>query len=523
MKAIFFILLFPSLLIAQQNRLEEVLARAPIYVPKYEVRGSSMARFYLQTGFNENKLVQSKSFKEVKDGVIVRIDLVYSAWRDSKDFDQVGLNRSRLKTLNKLIPGVLKQDLIEWRLYEQQEAFSHEEAEKLFHGFVIWYQPPPSEELRKSEIAYLRDLGKDLPRRAPGGKPKRCKDEMRFIRCVNANINSESAYDKNINGKATIVFYVGDSCLVDSAFVIGEIKNKAMREDMLNAIMSTRKRGFRFHQGIFAAEVHFGMLDKKFKVVVNADIWQVGLIDRTITRRYKMTKNMRGCICNDMPPDSGYVDSELIVKPDSTIYHIMDRHNDWDSMLVVEDMTGSMMPYLEQVLIWNKLNEKAGKTKFIVFFNDGDMLPNFAKITGRVDGIYMSNKTDWENLLLLADSTMRGGNGGDLPENNVEALLKGIEACPECGEIVMIADNYATPRDMSLARKIQRPVKIILCGTRGGINPAYLDLARICKGSVHTIEKDIEGLGHLSEGEIIEIGDEKFKIVNDQFVRMRGM
>lgn len=113
---------------------------------------------------------------------------------------------------------------------------------------------------------------------------------------------------------------------------------------------------------------------------------------------------------------------------------------------------------------------------------------------------------------------MSSSNGGDTPENNIEAVLKGIENCPDCEEIIMIGDNFATPRDLSLLSDVGKPIRLILCGTSVGINTVYLDMVRKNKGSLHTIEEDIVNLMDLNEGSEITIGGKLYKIEKRQFV-----
>ncbi len=123
-------------------------------------------------------------------------------------------------------------------------------------------------------------------------------------------------------------------------------------------------------------------------------------------------------------------------------------------------------------------------------------------------------------MITGAYSCMINGDGGDIEENDVEALNYGISTCPDCQDIVLIADNWANMRDFSLVRKIKKPVKIILCGTYNGVNIEYLDLARATGGSVHTIEEDIENLKSLNEGAEITVAGIKYKIEKGRFVQV---
>ena len=44
------------------------------------------------------------------------------------------------------------------------------------------------------------------------------------------------------------------------------------------------------------------------------------------------------------------------------------------------------------------------------------------------------------------------GYGGDCPENNMEALIKGVKQATPYKELVMIADNYAPVKDIELLK-----------------------------------------------------------------------
>ena len=97
---------------------------------------------------------------------------------------------------------------------------------------------------------------------------------------------------------------------------------------------------------------------------------------------------------------------------------------------------------------------------------------------------------------------MMNGNGGDCPENNIEALLLAEQKYPYAKNIVMVADNFATTRDMRLVKKLTKPVNVILCGVKdSNVNTAYVNLAFKTKGSVHTIEQSLDELYKLKECE----------------------
>jgi hypothetical protein len=208
------------------------------------------------------------------------------------------------------------------------------------------------------------------------------------------------------------------------------------------------------------------------------------------------------------------------VTTDSIVTNVLNRNN-WKDMLVITDVTGSMSPYTAQWMTWLKLNFKKRPTKMHVFFNDGNWTYDRDKVAGKTGGIYTVEANTEADIYNTAFETMRNGGGSDMPENNIEATLRGIEQCSDCGDVVMIADNWATPRDLAFLNQVKRPVKVIVCGSWGGINTKYLDLARATGGSVHTMEEDLTNLAKLSEGETINIGTQKFIIKNGKFTPTR--
>ena len=100
----------------------------------------------------------------------------------------------------------------------------------------------------------------------------------------------------------------------------------------------------------------------------------------------------------------------------------------------------------------------------------------------------------------------------------MEALIKGTKAAHPYKELVMIADNYAPVKDISLLESFNVPVRIILCGVNDEIEPDYLRIAYKTKGSVHTMEEDILSIGKLLDGQEIKIGKNTYRLMKGKFV-----
>lgn len=202
--------------------------------------------------------------------------------------------------------------------------------------------------------------------------------------------------------------------------------------------------------------------------------------------------------------------------PDSTVLKVLDRMH-WNRMLMVADVTASMYPYTGQLMLWMKLHEDERRIERFIFFNDGDNKDDDLKVIGRTGGIYTTASSVFEVAEQLAFKAMSNGSGGSIPENNIEALISGIAACPECSSVIMIADNYSGVSDMALLKQLHKPVRIILCGVLEKINIDYLNIARSTSGSIHLMETDLLNLADLKEGESITILGHSYSIVNGSF------
>lgn len=218
---------------------------------------------------------------------------------------------------------------------------------------------------------------------------------------------------------------------------------------------------------------------------------------------------------NDMAATWDYINQlleEEVPFRDSTAMRVLNRHPEWKNMLVVTDWTASMYPFGAQVLLWHKENIHQGRIRHLAFFNDGDDTPDKEKEPGNTGGIYLSEDRDMASILETIEKTTYGGKGGDFPENDMEAVLTGIDAWDDYDEIILIADNRSRVRDLRFVKEIDKPIHIVLCGViRGEIHPHYLTIAAWTGGSVHTLEEDLENLPDKVENGILNLGEHHYK------------
>jgi hypothetical protein len=126
---------------------------------------------------------------------------------------------------------------------------------------------------------------------------------------------------------------------------------------------------------------------------------------------------------------------------------------DWRRKVIVTDVTASMSPYMEEVLIWHALNLIKGVHSKYIFFNDGDNKRATEKKIGETGGIYFCEGGLKELDQIIAKMQQAAAprmGGGEPPENDVEALLAGLSKRDSIEEIILIADAHSRIRDMKI-------------------------------------------------------------------------
>lgn len=201
---------------------------------------------------------------------------------------------------------------------------------------------------------------------------------------------------------------------------------------------------------------------------------------------------------------------------DSTLFRIFERNSHWKNVMLVVDMTGSMFPYIGQLLVWYKKGFEKEFIKYYALFNDGDNLPDNQKIIGRTGGVHTFVAKDFKKFKNDLEAVRKKGEGGDDPENDLEALLTAIVTYRDFGDLVLVADD-SDIRDMKILKRIRKPVHVIMCGTKRGINVQYLKLAYQTKGTFHTLNNDLD-MRTLKDGDKFTLDDDRFEFRGGQFI-----
>ncbi|MBK8611606.1 MAG: hypothetical protein IPL84_17120 [Chitinophagaceae bacterium] len=402
------------------------------------------------------------------------------------------LNNSRVASFLKQFPFVAESQLAQVNFFQQTDGALRERAITMFHGLVVKFRPKQSIESAVKEIPKLDYILK------PVSPEKLVTVPVSAMTYDSAVAEIEKLYKNRARKYEKGSWYV----LLGRAGVIATELDTQKKTKLDSFVTMSPKEALK-------AELISKSEYKDFK-------W-TSLITLYYPRWFKL---------DAVPiPKAKEVTTSVKVPavykvPDSTIIKIFTRTK-WKKPTVVGDVTGSMYPYIAQLLLWVKINAIDSLSRKYVFFNDGDNLPENKKKLGATGGIYYKTCNSFEEVQKLVKFTMAKGGGGDCPENDIEALLKGEKAFPENDYQVLIADNWAPIKDKAIWQYLKKPVRVVLCGaTSYNVNIDYLNLARQTGGSVHLIESDLYNLNTLREGEILKIGKNSFMVKNGLFVEL---
>lgn len=447
---------------------------------------------FLPTPFAKANLIDPAKAAALRGTVIESVELVYTTFATSPDFDQQNLNKRRLQELYRLLPEAFTNSMVQWQLTGQNKATVVDSARNLFHGFVITYRPAPTPESMLEEWTAIETMLKMTAK-------ERYRPSEPGSTSTSTSTTTSSSSTTTTSSSSTGITMTG-----------------TFKGDIDSMDAGTRQR----YTALRIAMHHLG---NREGVTLDSNKCRISKVttDYSIVElHYRLMNHKRSRF--DTIPNTVVDTTTILVRkpfdkfPDTIIYNVM-RRNPWDNMVIICDVTGSMSPYTAQVFLWLDEAVKAGRIKSFVFFNDGDGKNDKSKKMGKVGGLYPIKASSIDSIKDKARTAMRNGDGGDCPENNIEALLYAAARNDTNTSYIMIADNLATPRDLELLKGFTQPVHIIACSARGGINPEYLKIARYTKGSVHTLHYDFYGLGDLEDGAVIHIGKESFHIKGNNF------
>jgi hypothetical protein len=463
-----------------QTPISAILNQPEILTPQYEIPAAGCQVLYLPMTYGGSTFSngQKDVIKRLKSATISRIDLVYSDYPAGTDFSP--LTQRRLQTLQAALPSTFLDKNILFKKIRQTSAPTKALAAGLQHGFFIYFRPLPTKGSGKKEVGKLTAL---LSKTEEAPTPLSKMEEIPTSR-------SET--------EATLT-----SASIGTGWYCSE---RDVATDTTNTNLPPTPAGY----------------TRTISRIAVKDALTRKLINKSDEKEYLASGDSAFFIETIRDGGCEFGEYTIYEAPDSTVTSVFKRHK-WSRAVVIADVTGSMYPYTAQLLKWLQLNLTNRQTSYFIFFNDGDDKDDDKKVIGSTGGIYPVMSSNYDDVERTIKTAMTNGSGGDAPENNIEALIASEKLCNSCDSIVMIADNWAPVKDMTLLARWHKPVKVVVCGVLDKINPDYLRLARDTKGSLHLMEEDIYTLSALKEGETIKIHGVMYKLVGGNFVDVSGL
>jgi len=466
---------------------------------------------YVDMDFNSSA-IQNK-LSRINAEEVQSITLVYTQFKLVERFDQLALNTKRIDLLLKKFPK-FKHPNIKWYWVAQTGCSDPEACGEYFHGFEIrtktkaevmaataatnlldYYMDLYSGKETGSSVDSLIDIGESSLIKVCDTTSKSRIYHSRLgalqgVRQTSKKLFFERLKIYKVKPEPVVVIQTDERNRVTSVTGVDHGQERIF--------LASLKRYYRFRTSRFEGKrvlteytLHFkepkGAYYRDFDIMVTP--LNMEGVAYTSFEDKKVVTTTESCYYTDTSMSAVYGTA-----PDNVVTEVFERNPQWQNCIIATDVTGSMYPYMGQFLVWHEknLDKRKGNHDF-VFFNDGDMLPNELKKTGETGGTYYVQTANYHSLKEKMTVAMTKGGGGDQPENNLEAILFGLQKNPDCKEVILIADNWATPRDMALLNKIKVPVHVILCGSTS-LNLEYVKVARKTKGSIHTIEHDLYNL-----------------------------
>ncbi|NRA12681.1 MAG: hypothetical protein HRT57_12060 [Crocinitomicaceae bacterium] len=468
-----------------------------------------------------------------KQLTVVKVYYFYTKYRQSRSFNQAILDEKRFNELNEIVPGILDNPYIEWELVEQTGCSSPVEGRSFYHGFVLIHRPVVSELVREKEIARLEEFLKN-----PTSEFKvKGIDNLEDIIKESADVkieelkNTPAGFDggdfalfqyfrDNLKGGGKVALNRDDLWVtfkvdVDENGELAKIKFAKQNKDYIQAQVT---------------EIFENMPDwnpatesgKRIPSVVNIEL-RIGYspIVRGMYRRDgknpEFDQDEVNAHLNQEPEISQDAKDKIVAVEASGVYKGVNKAVEKGKIAVVMDVTSSMSGNIASLNWWIINSPDSLMITNYTFFNDGDNTPDHKKKIGSTGGIYHVGAI--RDVTRTIMSTMRSGDGGDLPENDIESLLAAEKMLNGAQSLLLIADNFSEVKDMKLLDQLQTRVNIIVCGNTLVVRECYMDIVKTT-GGVILLKGREYSLSNVQKGGKIVVGEttysydgKKFKII----------
>jgi hypothetical protein len=158
MRVFLFLLLFCYSQISMAQAYHALVNAAPNFVEEIDPSQLKENQLYISMPFAKDNVLNPEQKKQLKERVAIKLELVYTKYRQSASFNQKLLNKKRIIELNRLVPNLFKNRFWDFELISQTNGDSPEYCNKMFHGFIVTFRPNSTKKMLDAEASYLEDM-----------------------------------------------------------------------------------------------------------------------------------------------------------------------------------------------------------------------------------------------------------------------------------------------------------------------------------------------------------------------------
>jgi len=158
MRLFYLLLILLGTQIGLAQNFNALINTPPTFIKSVEVSLLKKNQLYISMPFAQKVVLNPEQKKQLKERVVIKLELVYTKYRTAASFNQQTLNRNRLKELNKLVPSLFENRFWDFELISQTNGSSRKECNNMFHGFIVTFRPNTTKSMLDAEAKYLSDL-----------------------------------------------------------------------------------------------------------------------------------------------------------------------------------------------------------------------------------------------------------------------------------------------------------------------------------------------------------------------------
>ncbi len=524
-------------LFAQNQALQRVLQLKAQQVNKVNPKPEANT-LIIPSAFSEESL---QKILARGNGDLTTVYYIYTSYKQSPAFNQKVLNEKRIKRLSELIPETIENPYVEWKIIEQTGCTSPAEGKTFFHGFVLEFRPPVSESKRAQEIQNLEaflanpEAGYQLandPTRSNLSKQlltEKSLSEQKTNNLTNSEVSDLEAnfpdgnfalyqyFKNNIPGGGKIALNRDDLWVdfemdVAADGTIGEIRFKNDEKEYVKEVLlkvmdempnwiPAKKQG-----KAVASQVNLS-LRMSYSPIVK------GMYNRDGKKPNFSQEEVAASAVRNAAPDE-QTEARINAAENSSVYKAMEIIIPNEKVSVVMDVTSSMSIHLASMNWWLANSADSLNIVHYTFFNDGDNIEDRKKKVGATGGIYHGVKL--RNLPATLLEAMRNGNGGDVVENDFEALVAAQSWSQDADAFLLIVDNFSDVRDAKLLPQITKKTHILVSGDVTVVRACYLNLAKATGGDLLVNGKRVS-LANVKSGGRVTVANSTYVYDGSEF------